>query len=104
MNIRNRVSGTRILDEQVIDLLVLALMETNPEVRLGQGAKVVADFGVFARHVDEYVAERPLFDVLVLFRFQHAHGRLSGKMSGLLRVSVVPRSGTNFFMKGSFGK
>jgi len=73
MNVRNRVGGTRILDKQVIDFLVLALVETNPEVRFGQGAKVVANFGVFARHVDEYVAERPLFDVLVLFRFQHAH-------------------------------
>ena len=73
MDVRNWVSGTGILDKQVVDFLVLALMEANPEVRLGQGAKVVADFGVFARHVDEYVAERPLFDVLVFFRFQHAH-------------------------------
>ena len=34
MDVRNRVGGTRILDEQVIDALVLALVETNSEVRL----------------------------------------------------------------------
>lgn len=73
MNVRNRVGGTRILDEQVIDALVLALVETNPEVRLRQGAEVVADFGVFACHVDEYVAERQLSDELMLIGFQHVH-------------------------------
>lgn len=73
MNVRNRVGGTRILDEQVIDALVLALVETNPEVRLRQGAEVVAYFGVFACHVDEYVAERQLPDELMLIGFQHVH-------------------------------
>ena len=73
MNVRNRVGGTRILDEQVIDALVLALVETNPEVRLRQGAEVVADFGVFACHVDEYVAERQLPDEFMLIGFQYVH-------------------------------
>ena len=73
MNVRNRVGGTRILDEQVIDALVFALVETDPEVRLRQSAKVVADFGVFACHVDEYVAERQLPYELMLVGFQHVH-------------------------------
>ncbi len=73
MNVRNRVGGTRILDEQVIDALVLALVETNPEVRLRQGAEVVADFGVFACHIDEYVAERQLSDEFMLIGLQYIH-------------------------------
>ena len=73
MNVRNRVGGTRILDEQVIDALVLALVETDSEVRLRQGAEIVADFGVFACHVDEYVAERQLSYELMLVGFQHVH-------------------------------
>ena len=73
MNVRNRVGGTRILDEQVIDALVLALVETNPEVRLRQGAEVVADFGVFACHVDEYGTERQFSDELMFVGFQHVH-------------------------------
>ena len=73
MDIGDRVGASRVLDDKVVNTNILALLEADSEVRLGQGAKVVADFGVFARHVDEYVAERPFFDVLVLFRFQHAH-------------------------------
>jgi len=73
MNVRNRVGGARILDEQVVDLWVLALMETDSEVRLGQGAEVVADFGVFRCHVDEHCAERQFFDELMLVWLQHAH-------------------------------
>lgn len=73
MDVRNRVGGTRVLDEQVIDLLVLALMETDPEIRLRQSAKVVADFCILCRHVDEYGTERQFPDELVLVRFQHTH-------------------------------
>jgi len=73
VDVRNRVGGTRVLDDQVVDLLVLALVETNSEVRLGQGAEVVADFGVLACHVDEHRAERQLLDELVLVGFQDAH-------------------------------
>ena len=73
VDIRNRVGGTRILDKQVVNLSVLALVETDSEVRLGQGAEVVADFGVLGRHVDEHSAERQLLDELVLVGFQHAH-------------------------------
>ena len=73
MDVRNWVSGTRIFDDHVIDFLVLAFMEADSEVRLGQGAKVVADFGVLCRHVDEYGAERQFSDKLVLVGFQHVH-------------------------------
>ena len=52
---------------------MLALVETDPEVRLGQGAEVVADVGVLSRHVDNHVAEGQLFDVFVFVGFQHAH-------------------------------
>ena len=73
MDVGNGVGGSRILDDQIIDGLVLALVETNSEVCLGQGAEVVADIRVLARHIDEYCAERQLFDEFVLVRFQHTH-------------------------------
>ena len=73
MNVRNRVGGTRIFDEQVVDFLVFAVHETDSEISLRQSANVVADVGILAGHVDNHIAERPLFNVLVLFRFQHAH-------------------------------
>ena len=73
MHVRNRVGGSRVFDEQVVDFQVLAFVETNPEIRLGQGAKIVADVGVLARHVDKYVAERQFLDELMLVGFQHIH-------------------------------
>ena len=73
MDVGNRVGGSRILDDQIIDLLVLALVETNPEVCLGQGAEVIADIGVFARHIDEYRAEWQFFDEFMLVGFQYTH-------------------------------
>lgn len=73
MDVRNGVGGSWILDDQVIDLLVLALVETDSEVCFGQGAEVVADIGVFARHIDEYRAEWQLFDEFVFVGFQHTH-------------------------------
>lgn len=73
MDVGNRVGGTRIFDNQIVDALILALVETNPEVRFREGAKIVADFGVLARHIDEHRAERQLFDELMLVGFQHAH-------------------------------
>ena len=91
MNVRNRVGGTRILDEQVIDALVLALVETNPEVRLRQGAEIVADVSVFACHIDEYRTERQLSDELMLVGFQHAHeAEVLGRN---LRVEVALQDG-----------
>ena len=73
MNIRNGVGGSRILDDQVVDGLVLALVETDSKVGLWQGAEVVADIGILACHIDKYRAERQLFDELVLVGFQYAH-------------------------------
>ena len=73
MDVGNGVGGTRILKDHVVDGLVLALVEADAEIRLRQGAKVVADFGVLARHVDEYRTERQFLEKLVLVRFQDAH-------------------------------
>ena len=73
MDVRNRVGGSRVFDDQVVDGLVFALMETDSEIRLRQGTEIVADVSVFACHIDEYRAERQLSDELVLVGFQHAH-------------------------------
>lgn len=73
MDVGNRVCGTRILNDQVVDFQVFALVETNSEVRLGQSADVVADITVFSRHVDNHVARRQLADVFVLLRLQNVH-------------------------------
>ena len=73
MHVGNRVGGSWVFDKQVVDFQVLAFVETNPEIRLGQGAKIVADVGVLACHVDEYVAERQFLDELMLVGFQHVH-------------------------------
>ena len=73
MDIRNGVGGSRVFDNQVIDGLVLALVETDSEVRLGQGAEIVADIRILARHIDEYRTERQLFDEFVLVGFQYTH-------------------------------
>ena len=73
MDVRNGVGSSRILDDQIIDGLVLALMETDSEVRLGQSAEVVADIRILARHIDEYRTERQLFDEFVLVGFQYTH-------------------------------
>ena len=48
-------------------------MEANPEIRLRQGAKIVADVGVFCGHIDENAAIWQLLDELVLVRLQDAH-------------------------------
>ena len=73
MDVGDGVGASRVLDHQVIETRVFALLEAYPEIRLRQGAEVVADFGVFACHVDEYVAERQLSDELMLIGFQHIH-------------------------------
>ena len=73
MDVGNGVGSTRILDDQVVDGLVFALVEADAEVRLGQGAEVVADFSVFARHVDEYRAERQFLEEFMLVGFQDTH-------------------------------
>ena len=73
MDVRNRVGGSRVLNNQVVDRLVLALMETNSEIRLRQRAKIVADVSVFACHIDEYRTEWQFSDELMLIGFQHAH-------------------------------
>ena len=48
-------------------------METDSEIRLWKGAKVVARFGVLCSHVDEYGTERQFPDELVLVGFQDTH-------------------------------
>ena len=73
MNVGNRVSGSRILDDQVVDGLVLALVETDAEVRFRQGAEIITDFGVLACHIDENRAEWQLLEELMLVGFQDAH-------------------------------
>ena len=73
MNVRNRIGGARIRNKQVVDTLVLALVETDSEIRFRQGTEVVADFGVLGCHVDKHGAERQLFDELVLVGFQYTH-------------------------------
>jgi len=52
---------------------MFALMEANPEIRLRQGAKIVADVGVFCGHIDENAAIWQLLDELVFVRLQDAH-------------------------------
>ena len=73
MDVRDGVGGSWVFYNHVVDLLVLAFVETNPEIRLGQGAKVVANLGIFCRHIDEQSAERQLLDKLMLVGFQYAH-------------------------------
>ena len=73
MDVRNGIGGARIIDDQVVDGLVFALVETDSEIRLRQGAEIVADVSVFAGHIDEYRTERQLSDELMLVGFQHAH-------------------------------
>ena len=73
MNVRNGIGGARIIDDQVVDVLVLALMEADSEVRFRKGAKVIADFGVLRRHVDKNTTEWQLPDELVLVGFQYIH-------------------------------
>ena len=73
MNVRNGVGGSRIFDDQVVNRLVFALVETNSEIRFRQSAEVVADIRIFACHIDEYGTERQLSDELMLIGFQHTH-------------------------------
>ena len=73
VDVGDRVGVSGVLDDQVIDGNILALLEANPEVRLRQGAKVVADFGALARHVDNHCAVGQLFKIFVLVGLQHAH-------------------------------
>ena len=73
VDVRNGVGSSGIFDNHVVKLLVLALMETDSEIRFGQGAEVVADFGVLGCHVDEHGAEWQFLEELMLVGFQHAH-------------------------------
>ena len=73
VDVRNGVGGSRVFDNQVVKQLVLALMETDSEVCFGQGAEVVADFGVLGCHVDEHGAEWQFLEELMLVGFQHTH-------------------------------
>ena len=73
VNVGDGVGASRVLDYQVIEPCVFALLEADPEVRLRQGAEVVADFGVLPRHVDDHGAVGQLLEVFVLVGFQYAH-------------------------------
>ena len=73
MDIGDGVGCPGIIDDQVVNPDILALLEADSEVRLGQGAEVVADFGVFPRHVDDHRAVGQLPEVFMLVRLQHTH-------------------------------
>ena len=73
MDVGDRVGISGVLDDQVINSHIFALLEANPEIRLRQGAEVVADFGALARHIDDHRAVRQFLKVFVLVGFQHAH-------------------------------
>lgn len=73
MDVRNGVGGPRVFYEQVVDFRVVALLETNPEIRFRQGADVVADVRVLDGHVHNHVARWQFAKILVFFRLQHAH-------------------------------
>ncbi len=73
VNVGDGVGASRVLDHQVIETCVFALLEADPEVRLRQGAEVVADFGVLPRHVDDHGAVGQLLEVFVFVGFQHTH-------------------------------
>ena len=73
VDVGDRVGVSGVLDDQVIDGHVLALLEADPEIRLRQGAEVVADFGALARHVDDHCAVRQLLKIFVLVGLQHTH-------------------------------
>jgi len=93
VNVRNRVGGARVLYDQVIDLLMFALMEANPEIRLRQGAKIVADVGVFCGHIDENAAIWQLLDELVMMNpHRLAPNRLLTLLSMFLTMLLSPSS------------
>ena len=73
VDVGDRVGVSWVLDDQIIDGHVFALLEADPEVRLRQGAEVVADFGTLARHVDDHRAVRQLLEVFVFVGLQDAH-------------------------------
>ena len=73
MDVGNRIGASRILDDQVVDADILALLETDSEIRFRQRAEVVADLGAFPRHVDNHGAVWQLPEVLMLLGFQHTH-------------------------------
>ena len=73
VDVGNGVSASRVFDDQIVNADVLALLETDSEIRFRQGAEVVADFGVLSRHVDDHRAIRKLPEVFVLVGLQHTH-------------------------------
>lgn len=73
VDIGNGVSASRVFDDQIVNADVLALLETDSEIRFRQGAEVVADFGVLSRHVDDHCAVRKLPEILVFVGLQYTH-------------------------------
>ena len=73
MDVGDGVGASGVLDDQVVDADILALLEADSEVRPWQRAKIVTDFGVLPRHVDDHRAVGQLPEVLVLVGLQHAH-------------------------------
>ena len=73
MDVRNGVGASWVFNNQVIDADIKALLEADSEIRFWQRAKVVADFGILASHVDDHRAVRQLFDEFMLVGFQHTH-------------------------------
>ena len=73
VDVGDGVGASGVLDDQVVDADILALLEADSEVRPRQRAELVADFGVLPRHVDDHRAVGQLPEVLMLVGFQHAH-------------------------------
>ena len=66
-------------------------METDSEIRLRKGTKVVADISVLGCHIDKNGTERQLFDELVLVWFQYVHK--AEVLRRDLRVEVALQNG-----------
>ena len=73
MDVRHRVGGAWVVDDEVVDFHVFALLKADAEIGFGQGTDIIANVGVLASHVDNHVTEWPFLDVLVLVGFQDAH-------------------------------
>ena len=73
VDVGDGVGASGILDYQVIESCILALLKADSEIRLRQGAEVVADLGVLSGHVDDHGTVRQFPEVFVLVRFQHTH-------------------------------
>ena len=73
MNVGDRVGVSGVLDDQIVDGHVFALLEADSEIRLRQGAQVVADFRALASHVYDHRTVRQFFEIFDFIGLQHTH-------------------------------